>query len=274
MNQTFSWSRFSRLLRTYLSDNRGALLVNFLLLSGILVVFSLIFYRSYPDDVDRNRYLVYFLIGWAAWFVFTGQQVAALNEKEQAIMYLLRPASLLEKYLLIFLISGIGFLVVYLLLFTLVDASGISYVNHRNWTPDQLQQIRLMGGRLHVEPFYVSDMLGRTPKAVWAFSLLLHPITLAFTLLIRRFTLPLVAVVVIALAVIGTVGNDYFVNGLFGGVDVQGLPFSDSTVLRNNNYRQIELPQPLGNQIRYTVEIIVVVLLYITAYFRIKEREV
>ena len=274
MNQTFSLSRFGRLVRTYLSDNRGVLLVNFLLLSGILAVFSLIFYRSYPDDVDRSRYFVHFLIGWAAWFVFTGQQVAALNEKEQAITYLLRPASLLEKYLLIFLISGIGFLVVYLLLFTLVDALGVSYVNHRDWTPGQLQQIRLMGGQLHIKPFYVSETISHMPKAVWVFSALLHPITLAFTLLIRRFTLPLVAVVIITLAVVGMIGNDLFVNGLFGGVEVRGLPFSDSSVIRNNNYRQIELPQPLGNQIRYTVEIIVVVLLYITAYFSIKEREV
>lgn len=274
MNQTFSLSRFGRLLRTYLSDNRGALFINLLLLIGILSVSSLFFYRSYPDVVDRNRQVVYFLIGWAAWFVFTGQQVIALNDKEQAITYLLRPASLFEKYLLIFVISGIGFLVVYLLLFTLVDVTGVSYVNHRNWTPDQLHRIQLMAGRLHIESFYASETISHVPMAVWAFSLLLHPITLVFALLIRRFTLPLVAVVIIALAVIGTVGNDYFVHGLFGKVEVQGLPFSDSSVIRNNNFRQIELPQPLGNQIRYAVAITVVVLLYITAYFRIKEREV
>lgn len=275
MNQTFSLSRFGRLLRTYLSDNRGALLVNFLLLVGILSVLSIFFYRNYPDDVDRNRYLIHFLIGWAAWFVFTGQEVAVLNEKELGIAYLLRPASLFEKYLLIVLISGVGFILVYLAIFTLVDALGVSYVNHRDWTPDQLFRIRSMGGRLHIEPFYLSETLTDIPKAIWVFTALLHPLTLAFTLLIRRFTLPLVAVVVMALAVIGTLGNDYFMNGLFDGVEIHSsLPFSNAVAIRDNNARQIALPQPVGDQIRYTVEIMVVVLLYITAYFRIKEREI
>lgn len=275
MNQTFSLSRFGRLLRTYLADNRGVLFVNFLLLVGILSVLSLFFYASYPDDVDRNRYLIHFLIGWAAWFVFTGQQVAVVNEKEQGIAYLLRPASLLEKYLLIVLISGGGFLLVYLAVFTLVDALGVSYVNHRDWTPNQLLQIRSMGGRLHIEPFYLSEMLNGIPKAIWVFTALLHPLTLAFTLLIRRFTLPLVAVVVLTLAVIGTLGNDYFMNGLFDGVEIHSnLPFSNAVVIREHNARPIEMPQPIGNQIRYAVGLMAVLILYITAYFRLKEREV
>lgn len=275
MNQTFSLSRFGRLLRTYLSDNRAALLINVVLLVGILAVLSLFFYRSYPGDVDRNRYLLFFIIGWAAWYVFTMQQLDALNEKEQAITYLLRPASLLEKYLLIILVSGIGFLVIYLTVFTLIDAVGTSYVNHRAWTPEQLARIRSMGEDLQIESYYQSKQLRNMPIAIGVFTLLLHPVTLAFALLIRRFSLPLVVVIVIGLLIIGTVGNEYVMSGLFGEQEVSsGLPFSNALVIRNNVYREVELPQPIGNQIRYVVGITAVVLLYITAYFRIKEREV
>lgn len=113
------------------------------------------------------------------------------------------------------------------------------------------------------------------PPAIWVFSALLHPVILAFALLIRRFSLALVAVIALSIVIVGMIGNEYFMNGLFGEQEVNaGLPFSDPYIMRNNTSRQIELPKPVGNQIRYTVGILTVILLYITVYFRIKEREV
>ena len=275
MNQTFSLSRFGRLLRIYLSDNRGSLLINIVLLVGGLSVLALFFYRSMPVSIEHSRYLLLFFVGWAAWYVFTIQQVAMLNEKERAITYLLRPASLVEKYVLILLVSGISFLVVYLAVFTLVDAVGVSFVNHRNWTAEQLNQIRMMGGQLHVEPYYKSEGLSNTPITVWVFSMLLHPVVLTVALLIRRFPLALVAVIILGVIVIGLFGNEYLMSGLFAGEDINaGLPYSTPVVIHNNTGRQITLPEPTGNQLRYAVGILAVVLLYITVYFRIKEREV
>lgn len=275
MNQTFSLNRFGRLLRTYLSDNRGSLLVNIVLLIGGLAVLALVIYRLVPASVDRSRYALLFFVGWAAWYVFAVQQVATLNEKERAITYLLRPASVFEKYLLVLLVSGIGFLLVYLTVFTLIDAVGVSFVNHRNWTTMQLSQIRMMGGRLHIEPYYESDVLRHTPTSVWVFSALLHPVVLTIALLIRRFSLALVAVVILGILVIGLLGNEFLMSGLFEEQEVSaGFPFSNPSVIRSNTTHQIELPKPIGDQIRYAVGILAVVLLYVTVYFRIKEREV
>ncbi len=275
MNQTFSLNRFGRLLRTYLSDNRGSLFINVVLLLVGTAVLALVVYRLVPASVDRSRYLLLFLVGWAAWYVFTVQQVATLNEKERAITYLLRPASVFEKYLLVLLVSGIGFLLVYLTVFTLIDAVGVSFVNHRNWTTVQLSQIRMMGGRLHIEPYYESDVLRHTPTSVWVFSALLHPVVLTVALLIRRFSLALVSVVILGILVIGLLSNEFLMSGLFGEQEVSaGFPFSNPSVIRTNTTRQIELPGPIGNQIRYAVGILAVMLLYVTVYFRIKEREV
>lgn len=275
MNQIFSMSRFSRLLRTYLSDNRSSLLLNVLLLVGIMTVLALFFYNSYPDDVDRNRYLLHFLIGWVAWYVFIIHQMDEMNEKVQSISYLLRPASVLEKYLLIVLISGFGFLVVYITVFAIVDAIGVTYVNHRNWIPEQLIIIHRTSGRLHIEPYYQSNILQYIPTAVWVFSAFLHPVVLTITLLIRRLSLPLVAVVILTLAIICTVANEYFMNALVGGSEIfTGLPFSNIAVTRNHIVRQVQVPEPLGNQIRYAVGLVSIILLYTTAYFRLKEREV
>jgi hypothetical protein len=55
------------------------------------------------------------------------------------------------------------------------------------------------------------------------------------------------------------------------------VPFSQATaqsLVKQYDYRTIELPQPVGDQLRYAVGVVVVALLYITAYVRLKEREV
>lgn len=279
MNQTFSLNRFGRLLRTYFSDNRSSLLINIALLVGGLCVLSLFVYRNgYPDGVNEQRYILFFFIGWAAWYVFTVQQVAVLNEKERSISYLLRPASLLEKYLLIVLISGIGFLLIYLTTFVLIDAVGVSYVNHRHWTPNQLAQIRRVGGMLQIKSIFESNELRDVPTSIWVFTAFLHSTALALALFIRRYALPLIVVLVIGLIVAGIAVNGYILNGLLRDDDLYfRLPFDSLGVSfpeNPNQYRRINPPQPIGNQLRYAVGIIAVVLLYVTAYFRLKEREV
>lgn len=275
MSQTFSLSRFGRLLRTYLIDNRITLLSNILLLAGILSLMTLIFYRNFPGEVDRNRFIIGFLIGWVAWYIFTINQVAVLNEKDQAITYLLQPASMLEKYLLILLISGLGFIIIYITIFTLVDAVGVFYLNHRSWTPQQLDTIRNLDGQLHIKPYYLSRGVKDLPLPVLVFTALLHPVTLAFALLIRRFSLPIVALVIIVVGAAGTLLNQYIMSVLFGGFDLySGLPFSDPSIIRNHYARQLILPESIGIPIRYVVGTTVIVMFYITAYFRLKEREV
>ena len=276
MNQTFSLTRFGRLLRIYFLDNRSSLLTNIALLVGGLSVLSVFFYSNgYPGGVDAQRYILLYFIGWAAWYVFTVQQVAVLNEKERSINYLLRPASLLEKYLLIVLVSGVGFLIVYALTFLLIDAVGVSYVNHRHWTVNQLAMIRRAGSPLTIKPVYESHQLRDIPTTIWVFTALLHSTALTLALLIRRYALPLIVVLVVGLLVIGFVANQYIMTGALGESDVyKGFPFADLAVSRKNVVRQVALPQPIGNQLRYGVGILVIVLLYITAYFRLKEREV
>ncbi|WP_461131820.1 hypothetical protein [Spirosoma aerophilum] len=244
-------------------------------MGGILCIMALFFYISYPDDVDQKRPLIFFFIGWTALYVFTVQQVSLLSEKERAITYLLRPASVMEKYLLIVLISGVGFVVVYLTMFTLVDAVGVSYINHRHWPSDALDWIKRVNGNLQIDPYYRSKAMTDIPATIWVLTILLHPVALAFALLLRRLTLPLVTVVIIGALVLGMVANHYFMGGLLNGERVRmSFPFADSGIIRTNVLRDLELPEPLGSQIRYSVGILAVIFLYVIGYFRLKEREV
>lgn len=266
MNQTFSVSRFGRLLRKYFIDSRGQLLANLGLLMVVLMAVALILYSGSPLPVSRNRVIPFFFIGWAAWYVFIWQQTDILNHKERAMTYLMQPASQLEKILLIWLVSGIGFIVVYNLLFGLVDAVGVQYVNSRQWP----------NGTPILNTYYALD--GFVPPHLFVFSALLHPFALAFLLVIRRYSLPSVAVFAFLLMFIGIIVNSLIMGSLIEiGEGNRIAPFDRLGVpspINKNQYRMIDLPQPIGNQIRYTVGILAVVILYITAYFRLKEREV
>ncbi len=275
MNQTFLFTRFGRLLHKYFTDNRNALLANLGLLISVLIVTAVLVYSAkYPQAVDHNRPIPFIFIGWAAWYVFTWQQTAVLNRREQAITYLLLPASQLEKILLVWLVSGVGFLFAYLLMFTIIDEVGVSYVNHIQWTPEQQKIV----GTYQLTSWYKSSQFLRMPLMIWGLSALLHPFALAFSLTIRKFTLPLVAVLAFVLFIGGMFFNSAVLRGLTGSASASYIvPFSNfwsNPPTGESFYRPVDVPQPIRNQIRYLVSILVITLLYITAYFRLKEREV
>lgn len=278
MNQTFSLSRFGRLLRTYFIDNRVSLLANLALLIGGLTVLSVTIYREYPRSVDNGRIALFFFAGWSGWYIFIMQQTAFLNQKERAINYLMQPGSLFEKVLLMWLISGLCFIGVYIALFTLIDAIGISFVNNRHWTVDQLSQIRRMGGLVPLKSWHSSSSLSDIGSFWWILAAVFHSLYMALSLTIRRYALPLTAVITIALLVVGVLLNTSLMQLLIGNSTMRTVvPFTDALIespTNNTVFRKVTLPQPLGNQIRYVISITVVILLYITAYARLKEREV
>ncbi|GAB2598454.1 hypothetical protein [Spirosoma areae] len=278
MNQTFSITRFGRLLRQYFTDNRGALGANIGLLIGGLLVASAMAYQGSPGAVSEQRFVLFFVLGWPCWYVFTVQQTAVLNQKERAINYFMQPASQLEKLLLIWLISGVGFVVVYASTFALFDAMWISYVNNRDWSPEQLDMMRQQGSLFELRSIFGEKSMDDIPKQLWVFTALLHSFTMAFSLLVRRYTLPLVVVIAFALLIFSHFGNNFLLHALTGSGRIGSpTPFTDANAMsptEQYRYRTVELPQPIGNQIRYLVGIIAVILLYLTAYVRLKEREV
>ncbi len=278
MNQTFSLARFGRLLSKYFSDNRTQLLLNVALLTGILLIGAILFYRDLPFQADRNRSISLFIFGWPIWYVFTWQQVEVLNNRERAMSYLLQPASQLEKFLLIWLVSGVGFLLVFFGLFAAIDAVGVAYVNGRDWTSEQVQAIRNVDGLLTIKPFFRSDH-GWPPAQALVLIGLLHPFCLAAFLFVKRYSLPLVGVLILVILAAGFFLNSSFLTWLLDAPkSVQAIPFGQTSVEystgKESLSRRLELPQPLGDSIRYATGITGIILLYIIAFFRLKEREV
>ncbi|AQG79536.1 hypothetical protein [Spirosoma montaniterrae] len=276
MNQTFSLLRFGRLLRTHLSENKGQSLTSLALMTGLMLAFAVLFSRGFPFAVERNRSIMFFLLGWPLWFTFIWLQTDVLNQRERAFAYLLRPASMVEKFLLIWLLTGVGFVITYLLLFTLIDAGLIDYVNNREWSAAELKQIKRWGNIRTMRPFY------RTPD-FWppAHNLvltgLLHPVCVFLFLTIKRYALPIVGVLILAILGGGYLLNSYMITQLLHLPEMlSAMPFESVFVTdqKQSTGLDLDLPQPLGNQLRYLLGITVVILLYLTAFFRLKEREV
>ncbi|GAB4043680.1 hypothetical protein [Spirosoma litoris] len=278
MNQIFSASRFGRLLRKYFTDNRGQLLANMGLLVGCLLVLGIIVYRGWPSEVKETRTILFFMLGWPCWYIFTAQQITIINQKERAINYLMQPASQFEKIALVWLISGVGFILCYVLLFFCLDTVGVSFVNNRNWSPVQLGMIRDQGGLFNITSFFDDLSIRDVRKEMWVFTALLHSFTMAFALLIRRYTLPLVVILAFGLLWVGVMSNNFLLQSLTGSDTIRSsFPFAEGfaeSPIQKYQYRKIQLTSSIGSQLRYIVGFTAVVLLYITAYVRLKEREV
>lgn len=277
MNQTFSLNRFGRLLRTYFVENRNALLASVAVLFVVLVAFSSVVYRQYPVSVANSRYNILFIVGGAAWYIFTVQQVTVLNEKERAITYLLRPASLTEKWLQLVVVSGLFYLIVCLSLFTIIDSVGVWFVNHYTWNPDELKTIREnYDNQLTIDSYLNWSDIGELPRSFWLSAALIHPASLALALLVRRYTLPLLPVIAFTFVFVLTFFNTQLLQGLFNDqVSVSPEIFGKAFVEKmNGSWRMVRVSKNAGDIIRYGVGVAVVLLLYVTAFFRLKEREV
>ncbi|GAB3998326.1 hypothetical protein GCM10028807_45720 [Spirosoma daeguense] len=228
-------------------------------------------------EVDRERHMFLLILGWALWYIFIMQQITVFNQKERAINYLMQPASQLEKITLLWFISGIGFLAVYLIIFTAFDAIGIAYINNRSWTPEQLDQIRRIGGLFKLNPWYHSSGIESIPVLVWLLTAIFHAVYMMVSFVVRRYTMALGVLLTLAVFLLSIVLNSVFMQLLTGNSIIRtAAPFAQAMVEGPNQsgWRRIDLPQPLGDQIRYTVAAVVAILAYITAYVRLKEREV
>ena len=122
MNQLFDFGRFSRLLRKHTAEHLPSYLLSTAVLAGgLLVVLGALTYLT-RGPLGREMQIVLFLFGLlAAGALFTASMFAALGTPRGAAPALLLPASHLEKYLVAWFWSLPVFLVVYTVVFTLVN---------------------------------------------------------------------------------------------------------------------------------------------------------
>ncbi|MCY7356094.1 MAG: hypothetical protein LH609_01225 [Rudanella sp.] len=276
MNQTFASARFGRLLRKYWQEDKAGLTaaLGTLFATQAATMFFL-GYSAYPDSLQANRAIGFLSLSLIIWPLFTVAIASVYNKRDQGLSLFMVPASLFEKWLQLWLVSGLLFMVCFVGFFSLIDVFGTYYINHKTWSAEELSYLSKNNIPRTVELFDYADLL-RTP--IWAVWVLLHPFSLAATLLFRKY--PLIVGVGVGMTLFGGsfILNNQLVNVLLDDArPFQAFPFADVWAYNNKlsvHGHYLTLPQPIGDIIRWGVGIAAVGLLYAVAYFRLKEREV
>ncbi|OIN60911.1 hypothetical protein [Arsenicibacter rosenii] len=273
MNQFFSLSRFRLLLIKNVREQKSALIGAALVTTLIQAGFGLtIVYSGMPGNMDSVRANLFAVMGLLLWGVFTWQITSELNERDKGMMTWLMPASVFEKVLSLWVITGIGFALWYTLSFMLIDSLGTYYVNHKTWSPEDMRLMKEFGETLPVRTFALGDI---HKAALVGFLAIINPLAMFATLFFRRYSL-----VFGVLLVVGVMVEVVWLNGQIfhwlTGYHVNS-PFESVIKVYKRDVsgsRDLVVPAGLSNTIRGIIGVLSVGLLYAAAYFRFKEREV
>ncbi|MCX2573480.1 hypothetical protein [Pedobacter sandarakinus] len=138
MNNTFNINRFGLLLKRQWLDFGKIYLITLGVVIGIIVGFYA-WYAPSPSkfnnfDSDGNldlrfRYGLFLILGFIFISVVASSYFALFGQKARAIMELMNPASIFEKFLSGVLYTAVLSVLSYLILFYLVDLAFVKYLN-------------------------------------------------------------------------------------------------------------------------------------------------
>lgn len=138
MNNTFHINRFSLLLKRQWLDFGKIYLISLLVVVGTIVGLYSYYIPSpirtnnfdYDGNLDmRFRYGLFLILGFIFISIVASSYFAILGQKSRAILELMTPASIFEKFLGGIFYTAILSLATYLVLFYLVDLSFVKYIN-------------------------------------------------------------------------------------------------------------------------------------------------
>ncbi len=273
MNQFFSFSRFRLLLIKNVREQWATLLGAGLVITLIQAGLGLtIVYSGMPGNMSSVRANLFAVMGLLMWGIFTWQITNELNEREKGMMTWLMPASIFEKVLSLWFITGLGFALWYTLSFILIDSLGTYYINHKTWSPGDLRLMKEFGEKLPVSMFALGDI---SKAALIGFLAMINPLAMFATLFFRRYSL-----VFGVLLVVGVMVESIWLNGqIFHRLTGYDTNFPFETVVSVykravSGKRDLVVSGSMSNTIRAVTGILSVGLIYAAAYFRFKEREV
>ena len=253
MNQYFSPARFGRLLRKHLAEHAAAYaLSSIVLLGGLLAVMSFLSYMSGGDGLSQSGQVALFTLGLlGAGSFFASTALAEYSQGSRAALALTMPASHLEKYLVAWLVSVPGVLVVFTAAFYLADWLVLAASGH----PDRVVNL-LLGSK----EWLLTTLV---------FFLLLHAVALWGSIFFRRQPLVRTGFLVFALVAALTLLN-YQALGLLLGTKLGfSLPLSQ---VRLNQGARLSLPESQEQWVGW-VPVALVALLWPAAYARLTEQQ-
>lgn len=251
MNQYFNLARFGRLLRKHTAEHFSAYaLGSVVVVGGLLAILGFLSYLNGGAPSQNGQAIIYTLGLVAAGGLFASTALAEYSQGSRAALALTLPASHFEKYLVAWLFSVPGVLVVFTAAFYLADwlvlvAAGhaeklVNLLDNQNWLLNLL-----------------------------LYFLLLHAVALWGSIFFRRQPLIRTGFLVFGVFAILSLLN-YQALGLLLGAKLHfSLPLSAA---RLDQGAQVSLPES-REQWLALVPLALVLLLWPAAYARLTEQE-
>lgn len=265
MNDILNLNRFNLLLKKTILERP----VQIGGLMGFILCFTFILYAAAVYAIDygaaQNLSFVWGLVGGGT--VLSSYVFGYFNTNAGGAAYLTLPASALEKWLCGILIAGFFFLIIFLGFFRLVDYSFVTAYHNGLDKNNPLYQ------RLYDHVYLYSFTNNRVVERVITIWVNFSGAMLVGSLYFNR-----IAIVKVALVVCGILGAVYglnllVANLLFSNVDV-AFPYKNVLIKVKSEIGVISLPHTAALVFDAFINYILPITLWLTAFIRLKEKEI
>lgn len=260
MNNTFSLKRFGLLFKKHTLEHGNSYLLSTGVLTGLLLL--ILAFASYTSNgnldekVQRNIFVIFFLL---AGTIFTSLTFADLGDKKKAIPVLTLPSSHFEKYLVSWVYTFVIFQLVFLGAFYMVDMLVLSMSKAPVDDINKLMNVFSVRTKAFVALIVYAVLHA---LAFWGavFFQKLHFIKTTFVLFIAG-----IIIVVLNMPLLRLLINSKYI--------LRGMPFSSLRLNESGRYLMVDV-DPHFNIYAIIVFAAIVILLWTSAFFRFKEKEV
>lgn len=283
MNQSFDFGRWWLLIAKHWYENQRKYLLSLVAIAGLLlgwfalVIFSDPFSPVSPNIQFGTYYFGLFLIGC----LYASMLFVELASGSKGINYLSVPASHLEKTICALLYGVIIFFVTYTLLFYLVELPMIKLsdaIAHAHWNKLAFRSGKFHGAEV-INVFLMPNRPSGVPNIFFYFLLGYFAIQAAFILgsiYFPKFSFikTVIALLMVSLVLLFIVAQVFHVL-MPAGSFYHGL--TSYNFYTNDDYsagKVVQLPEWVDSALEFIVKYSFAPILWITTYFRLKEKEI
>lgn len=262
MNQIFSFKRFGMLFKKHTVENFKGYLMSMFVLVGILTVTIaiLVHNQSIPMKINEQITLfIFFML--ASGTIFTSNIFINLGDKRKAIPTLILPATTLEKFLVSWLYSFVIFQILFVAIYYIVI---VTVLKTNNWHG---QKVEIMG------------LFSIEQKILYLIYAVLHSIVLYGAIYFKKMHFIKTAFAFFITAITVFTLNAQALKLMINRPISPGSPFNGfSFPLKKNtswssDFADISLGEGTYKWVVITF-LLITVIFWFAAYFRLKEKQV
>ncbi len=255
--------RLALLIRKQAVENYRFYLLLMAIFTGLLICLYALAYKTLnrPGDFQEVIFIASLFSGGC---VFGNLLIRDLHENTKSIWFLMLPASALEKLLNLLFYAVVLFVPLHLLLFYAVDIPFVAVYNARHPENPSARVLDLLGEGAEMVPNYFGFL------AVQA-------AVLTGSVYFKQYSLVKSVLGVFACYIILFYLNGLLAAMLMDAKIADAFPLVGFTVIENEVagiHTYVTLPETARHAVAFAVKFLPAPLLWLVAYFKLKEREV